>query len=67
MALELASPLAATLPTSAAAALKRAVKPCLCAVIYSWQPESLRQKIRYTHVEHAAIPESLALRFGLRP
>lgn len=49
------------------AALKRAVKPCLSAVIYSWQPESLRQKVRYTHVEHAAIPESLALRFGLRP
>ena len=47
-------------------ALKRAVKPCLSAVIYSWQPESLRQKVRYTHVEHASIPESLALRFGLR-
>lgn len=47
-------------------ALRRAVKPCLSAVIYSWQPESLRQKVRYTHVEHAAIPESLALRFGLR-
>ncbi len=47
-------------------ALKRAVKPCLSAVIYSWHPESIRQKVRYTHVEHAAIPESLALRFGLR-
>ena len=47
-------------------ALKRAVKPSLSAVIYSWQPESLRQKVRYTHVEHAAIPESLAFRFGLR-
>lgn len=48
------------------AALKRAVKPCLSAVIYSWHPESIRQKVRYTHVEHAAIPENLSLRFGLR-
>ncbi len=52
---------AASLP-----ALKKAVKPCLSAIIYSWQPESLRQKVRFTHVQHAAIPESLALRFGLR-
>ncbi len=47
--------------------LRSAVKTCRSAVIYSWQPESLRQKIRFGHVEHAAIPESLALRFGLRP
>lgn len=48
------------------AALRKAVKPCLAAVIYSWQPETLRQQVRFGHVEHAAIPESLVLRFGLR-
>ncbi|MCS6244697.1 MAG: site-specific DNA-methyltransferase [Opitutus sp.] len=48
------------------AALRLAVKPCLAAVIYSWQPETLRQQVRFGHVEHAAIPESLVLRFGIR-
>jgi adenine-specific DNA-methyltransferase len=47
-------------------ALREAVQDCAAAVIYSWQPETLRQHIRAGHVQHEAIPESLARRFGLK-
>ncbi len=47
-------------------ALRRAVKETSAAVIYSWQPETLRQHIRSAHVQHEAIPESLARRFGMK-
>lgn len=47
-------------------ALRKAVKQCGSVVIYSWQPETLRQHIRAGHVQHEAIPESLARRFGLK-
>lgn len=46
-------------------ALREAVKDCAAAVIYSWQPETLRLHIRAGNVQHEAIPESLARRFGL--
>jgi len=46
--------------------LREAVKNCAAVVIYSWQPETLRQHIRAGHVQHEAIPESLARRFGLK-
>ncbi len=49
-----------------AAALRDAVQDCAAAVIYSWQPETLRQHIRAGHVQHEAIPESLARRFGMK-
>jgi hypothetical protein len=49
-----------------AVALREAVKDCAAVVIYSWQPETLRQHIRAGHVQHEAIPESLARRFGLK-
>ncbi|MFZ4596486.1 MAG: hypothetical protein ACOYOF_19690 [Verrucomicrobiaceae bacterium] len=49
-----------------APALRAAVKDCAAAVIYSWQPETLRQHIRAGHVQHEAIPESLARRFGMK-
>lgn len=45
--------------------LREAVKDCAAAVIYSWQPETLRLHIRAGNVQHEAIPESLARRFGL--
>ncbi len=45
--------------------LRAAVKDCAAAVIYSWQPETLRQHIRAGNVQHEAIPESLARKFGL--
>ena len=47
-------------------ALRKAVKETSAAVIYSWQPETLRQHIRSAHVQHEAIPESLARRFGMK-
>jgi adenine-specific DNA-methyltransferase len=47
-------------------ALRKAVKDSPAVIIYSWQPEALRQHIRASHVQHEAIPESLARRFGLK-
>jgi adenine-specific DNA-methyltransferase len=47
-------------------ALRKAVKDTAAAVLYSWQPETLRQHIRAAHVQHEAIPESLARRFGMK-
>lgn len=45
--------------------LREAIKDCAAVVIYSWQPETLRQHIRAGHVQHEALPESLTRRFGL--
>lgn len=45
--------------------LREAIQDCAAVVIYSWQPETLRQHIRAGSVQHEAIPESLARRFGL--
>lgn len=47
-------------------ALRNAVKDFSGVVIYSWQPETLRQHIRAGHVQHEAIPEGLARRFGMK-
>lgn len=47
-------------------ALRKALKGCTTAIVYSWQPELLRQQIRASNVQHEAIPESLARRFGLK-
>lgn len=49
-----------------AARLRVALQDCAAAVVYSWQPETLRQHIRAGHVQHEAIPESLARRFGMK-
>jgi adenine-specific DNA-methyltransferase len=46
--------------------LREVVKGCAAVVIYSWQPEALRQHVRGVHVQHEAIPESLARRFGMK-
>jgi len=46
--------------------LRKALKGCASAIVYSWQPEMLRQQIRASNVQHEAIPESLARRFGLK-
>jgi len=46
--------------------LRDALKDCVSAVVYSWQPELLRQQLRASNVQHEAIPESLARRFGLK-
>ena len=47
-------------------ALRQAVKETAAAIPYSGQPETLRQHIRANHVQHEAIPESLARRFGMK-
>jgi len=47
-------------------ALRRAVAGCGAVTLYSWQPEALRLRIRQPHVQHEAIPESLARRFGMK-
>lgn len=46
--------------------LRKDVNAAEAAIIYSWQPETLRQHIRSAHAQHEAIPESLARRFGMK-
>lgn len=46
--------------------VRKAVKDFTAAVIYSWQPEVLRQHLRAGNVQHEAIPEVLARRFGMK-
>jgi len=47
--------------------LKRAVESARAVIVYSWQPELIRQRLRqYQHVQVEAVPESLARRFGMR-
>lgn len=47
-------------------ALRRELADGTAAVLYSWQPELLRQHLRADHVQYEAIPESLARRFGMK-
>ena len=49
-----------------AAALRRQVKKSAAVMLYSWQPEALRQHVRDARVQHETIPESLTRRFGLK-
>jgi len=46
--------------------LRKAVADCAAVTLYSWQPEMLRQHLRASHVQHEAIPESLARRFDMK-
>jgi adenine-specific DNA-methyltransferase len=49
------------------AALRKAVRGSRAAVVYSWQPEVVRQLLHSeAHVQVEAVPESLARRFGMR-
>ena len=52
--------------TALVLALRKTVKASAAVILYSWQPETLQQHIRAGHVQHEAIPESLARRFGLK-
>ena len=49
-----------------APALRKQVGQSAAVILYSWQPETLRQHVSAVHVQHAPIPESLARRFGLK-
>ncbi len=48
------------------AAIRKAVRGSRAVILYSWQPELLRQHIRANYVQFEHIPESLARRFGLK-
>ena len=48
------------------AELRDLIDRCRAVVLYSWQPELLRQQLAAHHVQFEHIPESLARRFGLR-
>jgi hypothetical protein len=41
------------------------VRTAEAVVLYSWQPDFVRQHIRAAHISHQPIPEVLARRFGL--
>ncbi|MBV9010143.1 MAG: site-specific DNA-methyltransferase [Verrucomicrobia bacterium] len=47
-------------------AIRKAVRSSRAVILYSWQPELLRQHIRADHVQFEHIPEGLARRFGLK-
>ncbi len=51
-----------------AAALRRKVKESAAATvtIYSWQPQTLKQHVRESHVTHLPVSETLTRRFGLK-
>jgi hypothetical protein len=50
-----------------AVALRKAVKGAGAVIVYSWQPELIRQQLRgYTNVQIEPVPESLARRFGIK-
>jgi adenine-specific DNA-methyltransferase len=49
------------------AALRKAVKESRSVIIYSWQPEIVRQQLHTEpHVQVQAVPENLARRFGIK-
>jgi hypothetical protein len=35
-------------------------------IVYSWQPELLRQHLPGGHIQHEGMPEAFARRFGLK-
>jgi adenine-specific DNA-methyltransferase len=49
-----------------AKALRKQASQSAAVILYSWQPETLRQHVPAPHVQHEPIPESLARRFGLK-
>ena len=48
-----------------AAALRRQVKKSASVAFYSWQPDTLRQHVRDSHVSHLSVSDTLTRRFGL--
>ncbi|MCX6896025.1 MAG: site-specific DNA-methyltransferase [Verrucomicrobia bacterium] len=48
-----------------AAALRRKVKESASVALYSWQPHTLRQHVRDSHVTHLSVSDTLTRRFGL--
>jgi adenine-specific DNA-methyltransferase len=48
-----------------AAALRRKVKESASVAFYSWQPQTLKQHVRDSHVAHLSVSDTLTRRFGL--
>jgi len=48
-----------------AAALRRKVKESAAVAVYSWQPQTLKQHVRDSHVTHLSVSDTLMRRFGL--
>ena len=48
------------------AAIRIAIRASRAVILYSWEPELLRQHISADYVQFEHIPESLARRFGLK-
>ena len=48
-----------------AATLRGKVKESASVAFYSWQPQTLRQHIRDSHVTHLSVSDTLTRRFGL--
>ena len=46
-------------------ALRRKVKESASVAFYSWQPQTLRQHVRDSHVTHLSVSDTLTRRFGL--
>ncbi len=49
-----------------ARALRKQARQSAAVILYSWQPETLRQHVPFPNVQHEPIPEGLARRFGLK-
>jgi adenine-specific DNA-methyltransferase len=48
-------------------ALRKAVESARAVIVYSWQPELIREQLLgQEHVQVEAVPESLARRFGMK-
>jgi adenine-specific DNA-methyltransferase len=48
-----------------AAALRRKVKEAASVAFYSWQPQTLKQHVRDSHVTHLSVSDTLTRRFDL--
>jgi adenine-specific DNA-methyltransferase len=46
-------------------ALRRKVRESASVAFYSWQPQTLKQHVRDSHVAHLSVSETLTRRFGL--
>ena len=50
-----------------ARALAKAVRESVAAIVYTWQPDLVKQRLRDAeNVQVEPVPESLARRFGIR-
>jgi hypothetical protein len=46
-------------------ALRRRLDAATAALVFSWQPDALRQRVPGSHVQHESVAEYLARKFGV--